>query len=257
MNAVAVAAEAVIGHNQPPPVRDILTEKYAGLLSEVERIAGLANDAPKKVDSDTALAQAGDLVKGARQLVKRLDAARTSEKEPHLTAGREIDAFFKVWTERLDRIAKIIEDRATEWQRAKAAEARRLADEEARRQAEEAARQREIARRAEEANRPATAAKHEDRAEAADDQAQRAQAIASSSAADLTRIRSSTGTVVSARQEWAFEITDYAAIPLDVLRPYLARADVEKAIRSHVRINKNTVPIPGVRIFEDVKANFR
>jgi len=254
---MAIAAVASVGHNNPPSLREVLAENYASLSGEVEAIASKANDAPKKVASEEDLTAVGDIVKDVRQLTKRIDQARVSEKEPYLQGGRDVDAFFKVLTERLDRITKALESRATEYQREKAAEERRRREEEARRLREEEERQREIARRAEDANRSKMAAKHEDKAEELATQAAEAEVAAQASAADLTRVRSMNGTVATARTEWAFDITDFNAIPLDVLRPYLARADVEKAIRTFVRVNKNSVPLNGVRIFEDVKASFR
>lgn len=254
---MAIAAVATLGHNNPPSLREVLAENYSGLTQEVEAIADKANGAPKKVTSEDDLTKVGDIVKDVRQLAKRIDQARVAQKEPYLQGGRDVDAFFKVLTERLDRIATALQDRATVYQREKAAEERRKREEEARRLREEEERQREIARKAEEANRNKTAAKHEDKAEEIATRAAEVEAAAQASAADLTRVRSMSGTVATARTEWSFEITDFNEIPLEILRPYLARADVEKAIRTFVRVNKNSLVLPGVRIFEDVKASFR
>lgn len=254
---MATAAVATVGHNNPPSLREVLAENYSGLTGDVEAIASKADGAPKNVTSEADLTTVGDIVKDVRQLTKRVDLARVSEKEPYLQGGRDVDAFFKVLTERLDRITKTLEGRATEYQREKATEERRRREEEARRLREQEERQREIARKAEEANRSKTAAKHEDKAEELATKAAEAEAATQVSAAELTRVRSMSGTVATARTEWAFEITDYNEIPLEVLRPYLARADVEKAIRTFVRVNKNSVALTGVRIFEDVKASFR
>lgn len=247
---------AAIGHNNPP-VTELLTETYAEMLAEIEPLADKASNAPKDVESEGDLAQVGDIVIAAKQLTKKLDKAREDEKRPYLDAGREIQSFFAAPMDRLNRIATALEARATVYQRKVAAEARRKAEEEARIAREEEERQREIARRAEEANRAKTAAKHDDKAEDAAFRAAQAEATAQASAADLTRTRLASGSLATARTEWAFEITDYNQIPLDLLRPYLARTDVEKALRSFVRVNRDTQPLAGVRIFEDVKARFR
>lgn len=250
-----IAATTAVGHNVPPPLRQVLAENYASLAADVDAIAVRANDAPRAVTSDDDLGRVGDLVKDVRLVAKRVDAARVAEKEPHLTAGREIDAFFKGMAERLDRIGKTLESRATEYQRAKAAEERRRREEEARKAREEEERQREIAARAAEANRSASAAKAEHKAEVAGERAREAEAAAQAKAADLTRTRSETGTVATARTEWAFELIDATAIPLEPLRPYIPRADLEKAIRSFVRMGGRE--LAGVRIYEDVRASFR
>lgn len=244
-----------IGANNPPPLKVILTENYVALTAEVEAIAERANLAPRKVTDDDGLGVIGDLVKDAAMLARKADSMRKAEKEPHLTAGREIDAFFATFTDRLDRIRKVFEAVATDYQRAKAAEARRKAEDEARRLREEEERQREIARRAEEANRAKTAAKADDRAEDAAEKAAAAEALANASAAELTRTRSASGTLATAKTEWTFEVVDLDAIPLDRLRPYLRRDDIEKAIRQFVRVGHRE--LPGVRIFEDVRAAFR
>ena len=247
---------AIVGGNKPP-LAEVLADQFAELTGEIEGIAALASDAPKKIETDTAFGKIGDIVKEARKLTKRLDDARDTEQRPHLEAKRTIDGFFKGHMERLSRIADVLQERADAYTQAKAAAARREREAEARRQAEEAERQRQIAARQAEANRPTAAAKHAELAERADDRAAEATAAAHASNADLTRVRSSGGTVASGRTEWDFEIIDYAAVSLETLRPYIARAEVEKALRSYVRVNKGAAPLAGVRIFEKIKANFR
>jgi hypothetical protein len=255
--AIAENPRAIIGANQPPPLRDILAENHAGLIAEIDPLAERANAAPKDIAGDSDITAIGDIVVDARKLSRRLDQAREAEKRPHLEAGREIDGYFKAMVERVDRIAAVLQKRADDYQRARAEEARRAREAEARRIREEEERQRRIAEEEAARNRPVAAEKHQAKAEQAADRAAEVEASAQASAADLTRVRSETGTVASARTSWNFEITDYSAVPLEKLRPYLARADVEKAIRSFVRVNKGAEQLAGIRIFEDIKANFR
>lgn len=250
-------AAAPIGHNAPPPLRDILAENHASLLREVEALADRANAAPRQINDDADFDTVGTLAKDAGALVRRVDGFRKTEKEPYLQAGREVDGFFGAMTDRLDRIKAAFQKIADDHMRAKAAEERRRREEEARKAREEEERQREIARRAEEANRAKTAEKHDAKADALAEKAAIAEASAQASAADLTRTRTASGTLATARTEWAFEITDVDAIPLDKLRPYLPRAEIEKAIRAYVRFHKDAAPLAGVRIFEDVRASFR
>lgn len=250
------AAEAVIGHNRAT-LTEILSEKYADLAKKVEAIAVRANTAPRKIETDDHLATIGKLVVDTRALFKDADKAREAEKEPFLKGGREVDAFFSVFKDRLDRIGRAFQQISDDHARAVAAKRRAEAEAAAKAAREEAERQAEIARRAEEANRTKTAEKHGARAGEAERAAEAAEAVASSSAADLVRERLDTGVLSTARTEWTFEITDYAAIPLDILRPYMKREHVEQAIRALVKIQKNATSVPGVRIFEDTKASFR
>ena len=245
-------------HNQPPTLLEQLAEDFRDLVvDQVEAIADRAASLPKKVSDDIALGRLGDVVKDARKLVKTLDTKRSAQVEPHLTAQREINGFFKATMERLDKLAKDLELVATDYQVAKDAAERRRLEEEARKAREEEDRQRQIAETAAAANRKGAALRHDDRADEAAMRANRIEAAAKVSAADLTRVRSSSGTVSTTRTAWDFEILDAAKIPLDALRPYIARADLEKAIRSFVKVNKDTVPLAGVRIFQDKKAAFR
>ena len=58
------------------------------------------------------------------ELFRKIGEARKTEKEPHLTAGREIDAFFKALGDRVDRIKDTFTEAASAFHRAKAAEER-------------------------------------------------------------------------------------------------------------------------------------
>lgn len=252
----APESQAAIGHNKAP-LAEILGERYAEAASKVEALAQRATAAPRKITSEQDLEVVGSIVKDAGELSRSIDKDRKREKEPHLQAGRDVDAFFGIFTARLDRIREVFQRAADDHARAKAEEIRRKAIEDARKARDEADRQAEIARRAEEANRPKSAEKHEAKAEAAIVIAEQAEAVASLGAADLTRQRLGSGMLSSAKTEMTFEVTGYAAIPLNDLRPYLKREHVEQAIRAFVKFHSDKTPLPGVRIFADVKATFR
>ena len=233
----------------------VLSEDHAQLRHDVETIASRANAAPREIKAPADLDAIGSLVKDTNALARKADAARKSAKEPFLSAGRDVDTFFKTLTDRLERISSIFQGIANEHARKVADEARRAAQEEARRAREEEARQREIAARAEEANRAKTADKHEAKAEAAADRAQEAEATAQASAADLTRMRTSSGILSTARTEWTFEIEDFDKVALDKLRPYIKRDAIDAAIRAAIKMGVRE--LGGVRIFEEIKASFR
>lgn len=67
------------------------------------------------------------------------------------------------------------------------------------------------------------------------------------------------GVTASAKTEWSFNITDYQKLiaPFGALGPFIARAEIEKALRTFVRINKGAARMAGVDFFEDVKSTFR
>lgn len=243
--------------NSPPSLKTILAENYAELALDVETIAARATAAPRAIKSADDLNSIAALVTDARALNKTVDAKRKAEKDPHLQAGREVDQFFAIFGERLERIQTFYQRIADDHARAKAAEERRRAEEEARKLREEAVRQAEIARRAEEAGRAKTAETHGARAEVAQERAELADAIAAAPAADLVRERTESGVLSTAKTEWTFEIVDLAKVPLEALRPYLKRDAIEAAIRALVKLQKDQVPLEGVRIFQDVKAVLR
>lgn len=250
---------STIGHNLPPPLKEILAENYAHFATEIEAIAERANAAPKTVRNDDDLDAVGVIVKDAKAMLKRVDGARKVEKEPFFQAGREVDGFFKAMTERLDRIASALEARATEYQRAKAAEARRKAEEEARklREAEEAARRK--AEEAAAAGRERTADKAEVKADTLAEKAAEAERMAEASAADLARTRGASGTLASAKTVLKVRIADLAAVQQSMgpLGPYMDSDAIQKAANNWLRFTKGAGSIPGLEVYEDVKATFR
>jgi hypothetical protein len=250
---------APIGHNQPPEPTLIerLGEVYSLEIDRAVRMADRANAAPAIIATDEQLAQIGEIGAEAGKIFKELDALREVEKKPFLEAGRAVDGYFKPALDRLERIKKAMTDRATVYQRAKAAaarEAREAAEREARERADAARRE---AEKAAAAGRADDAIADLEAAQAAEQQAAQArQAAAATSAADDTRLRAGE-TTITTRTEWAFEIADYDAIPLDKLRPYLDRAAVEKALRQFLKFSKGSSPLPGVKFFQQETAQFR
>lgn len=272
MNAVDTSGSHPKDHNNPPTLTEQLAEKYEELRKEVNDIAARANETPRTIEDSKQVEVIGTLIVDAKKLAKRVDAFRTDEKAPHLQAGRDVDAFFNNFHDRLTRIADTFQDIADDHarkvaaeERRKRAEEQRRIEEEQRRLEEEQERQREIAEREAERNRPKAAAKHEAKAESLADQSEElaerveeaAAAVAAPAAELVERQTFSSGVKSRAKSEFAFEITDYQSIPLDKLRPYLKRAEVEKAIKSFIKVNEDKEPLPGVRIYEDVKAQFR
>lgn len=256
MDAAEATLVPTIGDNSGNvPLREILAETHAAIAAQVDELHELAAGAPKAIRGEDDLGLIGDIVKQAVAVTKNIEASRVAAKEPYLKAGREVDAFFKLLVERITAIEKPLRQMATDYQREKAAEERRRLEEKARQQREEETRQREIARQAEEANRRAAASKAETAAGLAAARAAENESAAAAPAAELTRHRSAGGTIITTETRWTFEIVDLDAVPLERIRPYLTRADIEKAVRSFVRVGGRE--LPGVRIYPDETAAFR
>lgn len=242
--------DQVFGANKAP-MATVLNADFAALAQEVDAAISATGDLPA-LKSDKALGEYGQHVTALRALAASVDGNRKNEGAPLLDATRELNAWFNELKSRLDTARAGLERDATDYTRAKEAAARAAAAEEARKAREAEA----LARQKAETATGLNAAKAEGKAEQAASVAERAERAADASTADTVRTRVG-GVTASARTVWDFEIADYDAIDLNKLRPYFARPDVEKAIRSLVRIQKGAASIPGVRVFEDVKATFR
>jgi flagellar biosynthesis GTPase FlhF len=244
--------EQVFGSNKAP-ITVVLETDFADLTAEVEEAISKAEALPGLVKSEQDLGTIGSCIADIRALAKKLDGVRVEEGRPLLDATKSLNEFFKGLAGRLSDVTEPLQRAADDYARRKAAEERAKREQEAA----------EARRREEEARRKAEKAKTEDaailanaRVELASANTERAEQEAAVSAADLVRTRTN-GVTASAKTEWSFRIANYAAIDLNALRPYLARADVEKAIRSMVRIQKGDTSLPGVEVFEDIKSTFR
>ncbi len=237
-----------IGHNNPP-IGEVLAETHRELIAEVEPLAERANSLPRKIEDDEGVGPAGDLVMDAKKLSRHLDATRKAEKEPYLQGGRDVDAFFRTFTDRLDNIAKFFEGAVNDYLREKAAAERRAAEEEARklREAEEKKRI-----EAEAAKRESTAARKMDEAEDIADQRWEAENRAKKAAEEAANFTTTSGTKVKTKTVWKAEILDKRAIPLDYLRDFLPLEVIQKALNEMAAKDRETAKCPGVRFYEDV-----
>ena len=247
-------AEQIFGHNRPP-VEEVLAADYKGLIAKVDQMVRRAAGMPKKIRTDEQVTLVGNAIADMRALANEIDEARKREGKPLFDAKKSLDGWFKDLAARIEDHRGDLQKAADDHARAKAAEERARREREA-----EAARKRaeEAERKASEAKRPGTVARYAGAAEAASVEAEEKAREAGAGHADLVRSRAG-GVTSSARAVWTFRIDDYGALmeTLGPLGPFLARDDVEKAIRSLVRIQKEHTDLPGVSVFEDVKATFR
>lgn len=241
--------DQVFGANRAP-MATVLAADFADLVRDVEGLTAAANALPAKIKTEDDLGNVGQHITDLRALSRRVDGTRSDEKAPILEAGKQLDGWFKDLGGKIEVAAKRLQGAADEYARQKAAEERARLVEEARK-----AREREEAERAKAEAGNIKAAGRADQAEARADAAEKA---ATASDADLVRTRAG-GVTASAKTSWTFRVDDYPALQasLGPLGPFLAREDVEKAIRSVVRIQKGGTALPGVTVFEDTKATFR
>lgn len=87
-------------------------------------------------------AKANDFIAGAKKLAAEAEAQRKREKQPHLDAGRAVDATWAALISRIDKIIDVVKPKLAAYLREQEAKRRAEAEEAARKQreAEEAAR---------------------------------------------------------------------------------------------------------------------
>lgn len=187
---------------------------------------------PAALDAET-VGRAADFVKQIGAATKATEEARTASKQPHLDAGKTIDATFKAVSDPLLALKKRIEGKIGDHQRRVEAEERRRREEEARRAAEEAAKREKEAQTSDALDEAI-----ELHAEAA-----KAKQAATVAPHDIARARGEFGSVATTRTAWKHEITDATKIPREYLMPN--DAAIKAAVKAGVR------EIAGVRIYQE------
>lgn len=251
---VAEPPAAGIGHNKPP-LRDLLTDSHSALIHRVTQLNAAFSRAPETVGDDDTQGKMGDYIKALTSCTKALEAARVAEKEPFLSASREVDGFFKQFTDGLGKIKATIERRVTVYLTAKAAEERRRREAVEREAREAANKALAEAQAAEAANRKAEADVALDRATAAEAVAAKAEQAVYAKPAEMARTRGEMGSLSTLRTTWEAEIIDTAKIPLETIRAFIPRDAIEKGVKGFVRAGGRE--LSGVRIFEQSTAVVR
>lgn len=244
------------GHNLASTT-DFLRDRFAGILTEVDALAERANKAREVLGEEGVVSadeQRDPLIQiglDAGKLSKRIDATRLQTTEPLRNEVKETNTFFETLALRMDRVKTRFEEivgaydrKKRDEERRKAAEAARLAQEEADRKLAEAA-----------------AAQHGvesdvvlNEAIAAEERADRL--VAQATTAGTGPTHTDVGTI-SSSAPWDFAVEDWNKVDVAELRDQFTVAEIEKAIRAHVRKFKNTRPLKGVRFFQNEKTRFR
>ena len=254
--AKAPAAEAKLGHNNPPSQREILAEKHKAILDSLEALAARAKDLPTVIKTEDHLTAVTAVVLEVRTLSGSERKAFKAEKEYWLTGSREVDSFFNTtFRDRIEALAERLQRRCDEYAREKAERARHAAAEAQRKADEEAERQRKLAEKHAETGR---AVIHETRAAVAESRAEEAGAAANAPVADLTRVRTG-GATVSGKETWVGKIENFAALQasLGPLGSYFKPDEIEGAVARMAKATQDRIALPGVKFETAISANIR
>lgn len=203
-----------------PPLADRLAIQYQGLADQIA--LAMRDLPPVECSSDGEVLLIGEKMKPLLGVAKIAEMHRKAEKDTYLQAGRTVDTFFAGLLVRLDTTAKAFRAVVDAYQDRKRAEAR-LAEK----------REQEAAKAFGDAPPPPVAAK------------------------ETVRVVAPSGAVsVAGTVKWEFEITDFDAMPRELLMVN------EAAVRAKIAGLKATVKdidkaaIPGLRLFEKVQSRF-
>ena len=250
------------GTNRPDPAPGITAQlaiDHAALAEKVNVFEARYGELPAAVDTKEDHDQFVDLIAQMRSTAKSIEATRVAEKDPYLRSERAVDGFFQPLIRRLDLKLEALAKDVKHYLDRKATDerARRLAEQRAREEEEAALRRAEDARRrkAEAAIREETKARHAAVADALAVQAEQAAAACveaedavAEKPAEMARTRAESGTLSTLKQVWQFEVIDWDAVDLDLLRPYIKRDAIEAAIKAAVKMGVRE--IEGVMVFE-------
>jgi hypothetical protein len=209
---------AITGDNHPP-IEERLAIDHADLVRRANEAADLVPDALRPIETEEEADAYTETAKTIKEVLADADAAFTPEKEPWLTGGRKVDAFFGFRATLKTKAAKAVAA-LNAWQTAKLA-AQRKAD--------------------------ADAAEKARRVAALFDEP--APVIAPTVTKEAARVVTSTGAKATASTYWKGDVTDIDKVP----RQYMMvnQAAIDAAIKGGVR------EIAGVHIHEAVRTSIR
>lgn len=245
-----------VGHNMPPATyEDEVRREHQAIFL---RFDALKLDAQKIgiVNDDADLETAAKFMKAAAELVKAGDKAHKKGTEEIAKKKATWDTVFltrglKGEVGKLTAVVQALCDSFTE---RKAAENRRKAQADADRLRDAASNAAYAAQEYKGAGEATVAEVLTSQGEHADKAADRMEAKAAGKVADVVRTRFD-GVTASGRTVWSYEVTDRAAIDLNVLREVIFDNELAPIIQRY--IDRGGRDLPGVRIFEKAVATFR
>ena len=208
-------------HHNAPPISERLAIDYAALSDEIAAaLAGL--DTPS-ITSDEDAAALGTIGKQLVALAAKAEKARKSEKDEYLQAGKQVDTFFGNMVTALDTFVLHARAAVGAYQTKK------------RQQALDAERREREAAKVFGGDTPEHVAPKE-----------------------TVRIVASSGApAVSGTVKWTFEVTDFDAVPRELL---MLNEDAVAAKIAGLKASVKDIDkasIPGLHLFEKVQARFR
>lgn len=286
-----------LGHNRPPSdlllqADDLLIrlgevyadrqEGVAKLLSDIggrtDGVAGVPE--PIETDADNGIVAA--YMEKLRSTTKDIESLRVREKAPYLNAERAVQQFFAGMTDRLAKTQSILQARGDQFIRRKAAEDRARREREAQEAAQKVREEQEAAARAAReaaeleaaaarARKPENIERLEQAAAAqaveadirnvgamvAQDVAREAAVAAAAPTADIVRTRFETGHLGTGKQVGYVDVTDFAKLDLNLLRPYFRQADIVKALNAWAKTQDYNCSMDGAEIGKRDSAVYR
>lgn len=268
-----------------------LAREFDNLQQEVEEAVAMAQAMPTfaSVETQEDADATTVAITRLRDLDKRVEAMRESEKLPHMRREKAVDSFFFRMRERLFKrdkngspgIADMLQGKLHAYNMKRLAEEQARRDEEARiaREAEaKARREREEAERAErEAAAKAARARSEATRKAAEEAAKRAreeserraaeesqlaanrreaEASANVKPADMVRERHS-GALNTMQMVWEIAVEDSMQLDMAALWPFVDDKAKLKAAEQWAKVTNYKKPMPGLRIAQVPKTQVR
>lgn len=241
---MATLAEAPpMGHNNPPEPTPIEAARETISLLDVEA-ANWFDGTP--IENERQAEEVARLLDAARKAEKQFDATRKAEKQPHDDAAKAVDAAWKPVITDAKRIVEIAKAAQTMWL-IKLDTEKRAREEAARREAE--AKAAEVRRLSEENDGSLTAAKARD---AAIEEAKKAEAAAARAAHDKANAKGDgMARAIGLRSTFKASVEDRRALlnHIAITAPDDLTAFVEDWAAKKVRGGARE--IPGVRVYEE------
>ena len=222
-------------HNNPPSdvewLGENLTLRNVHAIRAAEGHIEMAERIPDHFTAENEAVFTTDLIKLIDNMMKHLENRRAEEKEPFLRQGQFVDSFFGDLKAKLKKAREKADAPLSDWLQRKA----RAEKEERERMARDIREQQEAALAA------AVKAQGEGRAEAVDkavtltQTAKVADSLAAAPITSMAKTVASSGVKSGLATKWVGTVKDVEQLDLAKLRPFIAAAELQKALDRFVK----------------------